>query len=235
MLDRRRDTTVESVGSAPRIGDAAFRDVVVPAGANVQVRDEAGRCVGQVPQPEDGVPSLDPEALPGALLVRGAGEPRGAAGAPAGARRPDRQARARVSPGSDLAQRRAADLGGPARQGRGPRLLGRVERRLPRRPRPAQPDAPGPRDERPDDHRHPPAGSEPADDPEGGRRPAPRVPHLRRRPGPRGSERLGRALRPIRRAVGPPAPSSSIARGRSSPTAGSRTSSPGPALVQKGR
>jgi hypothetical protein len=58
VLDHRRETVVESIGSAARIGVAAFREVVAPAGAQVQVQDEAGQQFGVFPQPEDGVVSL---------------------------------------------------------------------------------------------------------------------------------------------------------------------------------
>ncbi len=58
VLNWRRDTTVESVAPASRVGDAVFRDVVAPAGAWVQVQDEDGQFVGRFQQPDDGVPSL---------------------------------------------------------------------------------------------------------------------------------------------------------------------------------
>ncbi len=59
LLSWRRNTAIESVTLAPRVGDAVFHDVTVPAGSTVQVRDEAGRFVAQVQQAEDGVPSLE--------------------------------------------------------------------------------------------------------------------------------------------------------------------------------
>ena len=43
LLYWRRDTTIESVTLAARVDEAVFRDVIVPAGSNVQVRDEDGR------------------------------------------------------------------------------------------------------------------------------------------------------------------------------------------------
>ena len=59
LLNWRRDTTIESVTLAPRVSDAVFHDVTVPAGITVQVQDEAGRFVAQIQQAEDGVPSLE--------------------------------------------------------------------------------------------------------------------------------------------------------------------------------
>jgi peroxiredoxin len=54
----RRETTIETVHSAARIDDAVFRDVTAPAGTVVHVMDELGQYVGQVQQPEDGIPWL---------------------------------------------------------------------------------------------------------------------------------------------------------------------------------
>jgi hypothetical protein len=59
VLTWRRDTTIESVTLAPRVSDAVFHDVTVPAGSIVQVWDETGRFIAQVQQAEDGVPSLE--------------------------------------------------------------------------------------------------------------------------------------------------------------------------------
>jgi peroxiredoxin len=59
VLSWRRDTTIESVTLAPRVGDAVFHDVTIPAGSTVQVWDEAGRFVAYVQQAEAGVPSLE--------------------------------------------------------------------------------------------------------------------------------------------------------------------------------
>jgi peroxiredoxin len=58
LLNSRRDITIESVTSPSRVSDAVFRDVTVPAGAVMQVCDESGQYIGQVQQPEDGVPWL---------------------------------------------------------------------------------------------------------------------------------------------------------------------------------
>jgi hypothetical protein len=58
VLSQRRDTTIESVTSPSRVSDAVFRDVIVPAEAQVQLRDEAGSFVSLLQQPEAGVPSL---------------------------------------------------------------------------------------------------------------------------------------------------------------------------------
>jgi peroxiredoxin len=58
LVNWRRETNIESVGSASRIPDAAFREVRVPAGTLVPVMDETGQFVGQIQQPEDGVPWL---------------------------------------------------------------------------------------------------------------------------------------------------------------------------------
>ena len=58
LVNWRRETNIESVASASRIGDAVFRDVMVPAGTALQVVDESGQFIGQVQQPEDGVPWL---------------------------------------------------------------------------------------------------------------------------------------------------------------------------------
>src|SRR5262249_1129654 len=58
LLNLRRDTTIESVTSAARVSDAVFRDVTVPAGTVMQLADESGLYIGQIQQPEDGVPWL---------------------------------------------------------------------------------------------------------------------------------------------------------------------------------
>ncbi len=62
LIDWRDDTTIESVVLAPRVDDAIFGDVVVPAGTGVQVRDERGNRVGVIRQDQAGVPSLTPAA-----------------------------------------------------------------------------------------------------------------------------------------------------------------------------
>ena len=56
VIDAHRETTVESAGPASRVSDATFRDVTVPAGATIQVLAESGQGIGQVEQPDDGVP-----------------------------------------------------------------------------------------------------------------------------------------------------------------------------------
>ncbi len=56
LLDWRRDTTFESITAAPRIRDAVFHDVVVPAGTNVSVWDEAGRPSARSRRPRTGSP-----------------------------------------------------------------------------------------------------------------------------------------------------------------------------------
>jgi hypothetical protein len=43
---------------SPKLDRAVFSDVIAPAGANVQVRDEKGRNVGQIRQAESGIPSI---------------------------------------------------------------------------------------------------------------------------------------------------------------------------------
>ena len=61
LLNWRRDTTIDSVTLAPRVDEAIFRDVIVPAGAKVQVQDEAGQAVGEFEQADAGIPSITPE------------------------------------------------------------------------------------------------------------------------------------------------------------------------------
>ncbi len=41
--------------------EVIFRNVVIPAGANVQVQDEAGQTVGAFQQADAGIPSITPE------------------------------------------------------------------------------------------------------------------------------------------------------------------------------
>jgi thiol-disulfide isomerase/thioredoxin len=58
LLNWRRDYTIDSVTRAPRVDEAVFRDVIAPAGAQVQVRDEDGTNVGVFQQAEAGIPSI---------------------------------------------------------------------------------------------------------------------------------------------------------------------------------
>ena len=58
LLTWRRDYTIDSVTLSPKLDQAVFSDVIAPAGANVQVRDEKGRTVGQIRQAESGIPSI---------------------------------------------------------------------------------------------------------------------------------------------------------------------------------
>jgi hypothetical protein len=60
LINSRDDTTIESVVLAPRVDDAIFGDVVVPAGIGVDVRDERGNRIGVIRQAQAGVPSLTP-------------------------------------------------------------------------------------------------------------------------------------------------------------------------------
>jgi thiol-disulfide isomerase/thioredoxin len=60
LLSWRRDTSIDSVTLSPKVDESLFRDVVVPAGAQVQVRDEAGGNVGQFQQAETGPLSITP-------------------------------------------------------------------------------------------------------------------------------------------------------------------------------
>ena len=137
LLGWRRETTIGAAASAPGIGDAAFHDVKVPAGAVVTVADESGQSIAQVHQPEDGVPWL-PLKRYLELSSEAHVHPQVRQAAPEGPRRPDRPARARVPPRGDVAGRPADDPGIPARSGPDSQLLGRVGRGLSRRPRAAQ-------------------------------------------------------------------------------------------------
>ncbi len=58
LLNWRRDTTIESVAPARGLDDAVFRDVVAPAGAQVQVQDEDSQYIGGFQQAEVGIVSL---------------------------------------------------------------------------------------------------------------------------------------------------------------------------------
>jgi thiol-disulfide isomerase/thioredoxin len=60
LLSWRRDTSIDSVTLSPRVDESLFRDVVVPAGAQVQVRDERGGNVGLFQQAETGPLSITP-------------------------------------------------------------------------------------------------------------------------------------------------------------------------------
>ena len=59
LLTWRRDYTIDSVTLTPKFDQSVFSDVIAPAGANVQVRDEKGdRNVGQIRQAESGIPAI---------------------------------------------------------------------------------------------------------------------------------------------------------------------------------
>ncbi len=60
LLNWRRDYLIDSVTRSPKVDEAVFSDVIAPAGAQVQVRDEEGQTVGQYRQAEAGIPSLTP-------------------------------------------------------------------------------------------------------------------------------------------------------------------------------
>ena len=60
LLNWRRDTTIESVTPTPRVDQAVFHDLIVPAGTKVQVLDEDRNYAGQFEQPQDGVAAISP-------------------------------------------------------------------------------------------------------------------------------------------------------------------------------
>lgn len=59
-LNWRREYHIDSVAMSPAVDRSLFHEVVAPAGAQVQVQDEAGEFVGQFPQEQDGVPEVTP-------------------------------------------------------------------------------------------------------------------------------------------------------------------------------
>ena len=137
------------------------------------------------------------------------------AGRPGG---PDRQAVAGIPGGLRLDQQQAAEDRRSGREGGPPRFLGRVVRPLPQGPAGAGRPASGARRDRHHGHRHPPGGQRPGRDRQNDRRVQTRVSDPGRHPGPRGRQRLGDALRPLRRerhpSRGPARPSRSGRRVR---------------------
>lgn len=59
-LNWRREYRFDSVVMSPAVDRSLFRQVVAPAGAQVQVQDEGGELVGQYPQEVDEVPDITP-------------------------------------------------------------------------------------------------------------------------------------------------------------------------------
>jgi thiol-disulfide isomerase/thioredoxin len=57
-LQWRRVYTVESATLAPKVDDALFHDVIVPAGTEVQVSDEERNYLGAFEQDKEGVPEI---------------------------------------------------------------------------------------------------------------------------------------------------------------------------------
>jgi hypothetical protein len=60
LLNWRREYRFDSVTIAPEVDRSLFHDVIAPAGAQVQVQDEAGEFAGQYPLEEEGVPEVSP-------------------------------------------------------------------------------------------------------------------------------------------------------------------------------
>ena len=143
VLNWRRDTTIDSAALAPKVDESVFRERSCRRGPRsrcstrpaIRRRDPAGGSGS--PLAHDG--RLSEAAIPGTGPPSGAASATKAFDALIGRPAPEFPA------GSDLARRPAPDLAGAPRPGRGPRLLGRVERRLSRGPRPARSAASGPR------------------------------------------------------------------------------------------
>jgi len=70
IINYGRDTVVRKFGLAPKRPDSEFRDVVVPAGTAVGIRDADGKHVGRIQQEKTGVATVTDEEWTRLALVQ---------------------------------------------------------------------------------------------------------------------------------------------------------------------